>query len=641
MRRNRVLRGGRSATIELDRHILDNRTLKVRRRVGRLETNVGQTLATRGELNLHGRQARRLGTEGRDQNLRAVLIRDRISADAGRTRRLRRDRVFDVLNRVVVERRVNRRADRHGFGQRDRRRVRLDLRDRHAATLNRVLKREAPIRENEVRTIRGQIDATVRHLIERRRTERAITTVARCRSQGQDELYAILDRRIYARIDESLAGGQILTNVNQRRDDLRFAKGRAARRVLTRRRRNRRAPQDLIVLKHEVHVLDEIITIRRQTTKRNLSHAAIGEIVERILPRVEVVLNRDRRAALRSKRKRHRTRLTIDGGRNDLRAVDLHRHVSRIGGGDTTIRPVHDGTLENVEHLIASRVRTRRETEGRVQRTVADQDVPVSGQFEDRHAEVVDRRARHEARARRRAIDERRNLRRRPTADRRSRDRDREGRGVVDGEDEFVIGTRHHVVVLADRAVEHASVRRDLIAQGVRDERVRAVEVIRHPHVVRRRRLHAQAKDATRTVDIEHDNGNAIHRDGDRRRIRRRRARAVAGNDGIVTDLNAVQRAVKSTERDLSRRADTYNSATCFVLLHNALVNRRGRTAHDLQRRLRQDFGARTNDQRQTSRRTRTLIRGLEIGLRVNARRGVNTIRESHSGTPSRSGASR
>ena len=201
-------------------------------------------------------------------------------------------------------------------------------------------------------------------MVEGRSAEGAVTTVARGWRQRQDELLAIFLRWIDTGIDVGCTQRQIFTNVNEGGQHLCLVQVVGACRVCVRTHNNGGAPQNLVILENEVHILHEVVAIWSQTAKRNFGHVTIDKIVESVLPRVEVILDCYLRTGLRCERQRHSPGLAIDSRGDDLNVIDLDCHVCGICGGHATIGPVHDRTLENVERLVTTRVAPRRKTQG-------------------------------------------------------------------------------------------------------------------------------------------------------------------------------------------------------------------------------------------------------------------------------------
>ena len=148
------------------------------------------------------------------------------------------------------------------------------------------------------------------------------------------------------------------------------------------------APEDLVVLEHEVRTVDVVVAVRCDPALGDLNDASVLEVVERVLPGVEVVLAGDHSTDFWSEGKDHSTGSPVHSGRDHLSAVHLDRHVRRIRRGDTAIGAVHDGALEGVEGLVPGGVGTEVQAEGGVRKSVAHNDVAVSGQGEHRLAEV-------------------------------------------------------------------------------------------------------------------------------------------------------------------------------------------------------------------------------------------------------------
>ena len=249
-------------------------------------------------------------------------------------------------------------------------------------------------------------------------------------------------------------------------------------------------------------------------------------------------------------------------------------------------------------------------------------------------AKVVDCRAGNQACAGSGTIDEGCNLGSGPTSDRRSGDGDGKGCRVVNRQGKFVIGAGDDGVALTNRTIQDACVCRNLITQVIRDQRICTVEIVGHPHVIRRGGLDRQAQNATGTIHAQNNDGDAVDRNGNRSRIGRRGTCAIPRHDGEITDLNAIISAVECAKRHLTRWADAGDSATGLIFLDNTLVYRRGRTANQLHCRLRQDLRPGAEDQWYACCNAGPCIGGVEVRLCVNTRRCVDSRREGHVQSP-------
>ena len=490
---------------------------------------------------------------------------------------------------------------------------------------------EAPERRDQFRLIRGEVDAPVGDDLVLGAAERVPAPVAGRGLERKLELRLAGDRHGARGVHHAGALGHERLVVHQQRRDLRATEGGRPLRVEARVHQHRRAPHDGVVLEDVVRAVDEhtrAVAGRSDRRARDRRHARVGEVVERVLPSVEVVLNGDRAPERRGKGEGHSAGATVDRRGDHGNAVHQHHHVGGVGGGDATVVAVHDGAVERVEHPVAGCRRARDEPDHAVRRPAADDDRDVGRETDAGRAEVVHERARDERSNARRAVQRRRDNRRRERPDREAHGHFRE---PVHRELELVGASRERVA-LPDAAVEDRRRAGDLRRHVVRDARVRALEVVGAEDEVRREREVGNLDNAGRPVDPEDHRGLAVDRDRERGRVRRRRARAVPVDDGVVLDLKAIDRAVERAEADQTAGSNAHHGTPRLVLVDDLLIDRGRATANHAEVRLRENLRTRADERRDERRDRGDGWGNAEESLRVDSRRGVATREDAGHG---------
>ncbi len=420
----------------------------------------------------------------------------------------------------------------------------VDFRHRELCAVERITHVAARPDLHEVGAVRRQIDTTVGDAVEERRAKNCVAAVAGRRDLGEEEYRGRNGRRDDSRVRDSLALGQEHLGVDEGRNDLLCAEWRRTCGRAGCGNRVARAPVDdrnvsAGVRDHEVRALDVVVATGGDATADDRRDERVGQVIERVLPRICPVLHRHRGAGSRRRRECHDAVGAVHGGRDDLGAIDLDRHLAGVGRGDAAASTIHDGALEHTEGTVAARLHVGREAERSVGVARPDDQrdcrreleaVATLAVDEDRGAEVWNGRR----------VDLALESRRRGRRVRQESD----GRSCpVHRDDERVADASRDVERLEAWRDERRVGYRDLAGHIVREGRVTAVEVVRATNRVTRLRRHLEGHKTPRTENLTHSHRHAVDSHDRAARVVRHPTDALAVDHREVPNAERGERA--------------------------------------------------------------------------------------------------
>ena len=352
---------------------------------------------------------------------------------------------------------------------------------------------EAPVRLDEIGVVGRKISTIIANRQECIDTQGRVTSVTRGGLSRQRELGAIFNRRSHRVVDDDFSGCQEPTVVDKKTTDLSGTERGSSGTGDPRRDQESSSPNNPVVFENEIGTLNEIVVERDDATPEDFRDIDVCQVVECVLPGIEVVLEGNDGTNLGCKRQDYSPVLTVNLSRDNLHAVHANGHLGGVRGGDATIGTVNDGTIEREIGLVTVGALTLGEAQDHIGRTIAHEQIAVCYETDSRKTKVVRVLRCHQGRASRSTIDQRDNG---------------SGSNSSDGErskDDLVLVAIHsygeyvclssELVQVADSTVDNRARRSRLIREIIRNQCIRTLEEIRNAYLIAKRRGRADLDD--------------------------------------------------------------------------------------------------------------------------------------------------